>query len=89
MSTTAEVWKRARALGCDFEVLRRSPLDCQVLAPQGKRFVDMGLHVLVGHEVHGTKAEAARVCADLLERMSLGVEDCNDPSCDACSESED
>lgn len=84
MATQKQVENRAAELGCEFEVLRRAPkLDCQVWAPEGKRF-ELGLHTLVGHQLPGRPLE--QVFADMLERMSNGVEDCDDPNCDTCEE---
>lgn len=82
MTRLLTVRKRVKKLGADFEVLRRAPkLDCQVLSPIGKTF-EGGLHILVGHQLPGMSV--ADVAADLLERMSMGVFDCDDPKCDVC-----
>lgn len=83
MATRAQVKKRIQELGGDFETLRSAPnLDCQVFPPHGKRFVEMGLHVLVGTQnPHNTPSD---VYADMLERMGPGVEDCDDSKCDTC-----
>lgn len=82
-ATRAQVKKRIRELGGDFEVLRKPPyLDCQVYPPHGKRFVEQGAHVFVGTQnPHNTPED---VYADMLERMAPGVEDCDDAECDAC-----
>lgn len=78
-----DVRRRAKELGCDVEVLRRSPLDCEVRAPDGKVF-DGGLHTLVGSDAVGLNP--GRVCADLIERMAAGVTDCEDETCDTCND---
>lgn len=83
MATQKQVEKRAAELGCEFEVLRAAPrLDCHVWSPTGKRFVEDGLHVFVGHQLVGTST--SDVFKDMLERMKAGVEDCDDPECDTC-----
>lgn len=83
MTTMKDVRKRAKALGCDVEVLRKSPLDMQVLAPFGKTF-EGGLHLIVGHDYVGE--HPGDVYADLLQRMELGVFPCEDYDCDSCAD---
>lgn len=83
MATQRQVERRAEELGCDFEVLRKAPkLDCHVFSPVGKRFVEDGLHVFVGHQLPGRSP--SDVFKDMLVRMAAGVEDCDDPECDSC-----
>jgi hypothetical protein len=78
MATMKDVRSRAKALGADVEVLRKRPLDMQVLAPVGRAF-EGGLHILVGHDLMGE--DPGRVYADLLQRMERGVEPCRGVEC--------
>lgn len=86
MVTMKGVRDRVKALGANVEVLRKSPLDMQVLAPVGHVF-EGGLHILVGHDVVGEAPE--RVYADLLQRMEHGVAPCEDENCDCREEDDD
>jgi hypothetical protein len=78
MTTMTDVRRRAKELDADVEVLRKCPLDMQVLAPDGAVF-EGGLHILVGHDFVGE--DPARVCADLLQRMERGTFPCEDENC--------
>lgn len=58
-------------------------------APTDRVWAASGTHALcVALEQNGHKwaGLAAEVYADVLERMAYGLEDCDDPECDACEE---
>lgn len=75
--------KRVNELGCtvDEDSIYSFLVDC----PKGKVFKGEGLHTLVGHFMNTSgQSWKAEVYADAIQRMSMGLEDCDDPECDYC-----
>ena len=56
--------------------------DVMVDAPKGYKFVTAGLHCIVDN----CADEWSNDFDDILNRMSGGVEPCEDPECDICNE---
>lgn len=53
---------------------------CKVIAPKGKKFYCDSIHILVEDVYIPWKPDYE----ELYRRMSLGLEDCDDPICEWC-----
>jgi hypothetical protein len=56
----------------------------QVEAPAGKRWAAAGLHALKVEWLRGDRKFEDQAIRDAVERMSCGLEDCDDADCDYC-----
>lgn len=74
-----KVFALAKKLGArvDINCEGRGYLDVEVTSPRGFCWSGSGLHCLVGSQWPNERAE--EVWKDLFERMSDGVETCDDP----------
>lgn len=55
-----------------------------ILAPKGKIWSCNLIHCLVGNCFKGDPKWYEEVWKDLYERMSYGLEECDDPDCEWC-----
>jgi hypothetical protein len=84
-ATKAELVKAATALGVE---LVFNEDDVEALCPAGKRFAGTQVHMFRATH-RGKVAWKASAYADLLADMRDGIEDCNEPECDTCTEEEE
>lgn len=74
MTTMRDVRRIAAKFGASVDAGRwRDGLDVTITAPAGKNFRATGSPWIVGHQTYGRAT--ADVCADMIERMSEGLED--------------
>lgn len=86
MATLKQVKARAKELGaivCDDKVGYTH--ECTVEAPAGHRWVTSSLHMFVDSAFLPWKPDYA----DLLDRMSMGIEVCPDADCEWCHPEEE
>jgi hypothetical protein len=72
-----------KKLGCT--ISREDPQSLYVDSPVGKVFKATGTHTITDSWHRGFKPDYA----DIFERMSDGLEDCEDPECDNCHPTEE
>ena len=80
MTTRQKVRTLADRYEADFIVNQDPPaLDCEVIAPRGWHWLTDGLHAFVGNQWR--RENVREVYADMLDRMSDGIEKCTPDTC--------
>lgn len=86
MTTLAKVKRAAAALGATVEDSKEGHThECTVEAPHRHIWKSDDIHMLIDACYRPWKPDYA----DLLRRMSYGLEPCTDPDCDWCNSEED
>jgi hypothetical protein len=81
MATRRQIAALARKLGA--EVSFNAPLDIDAVAPRGFVFRASGCHSLVASAEDGADREVRRL---MYDDLLLGIEACEDPTCEHCEE---
>ena len=85
MSHLSSVKKLAKSLGATVDVKSVGKWTrVNVDAPAGKTWDAATLHCLLAEWLIGDSVYRDQSLTDLLERMSLGVSDCDTEECDVC-----
>lgn len=81
MCTLVQLKKAADKIGATVEDQRIGMSHmCEVFSPKGKRFFCDSIHILVDDAYIPWKPDYA----ELLRRMEMGLEDCDDMECEWC-----
>ena len=89
MASRHQVQKRMQELGCIWEE------DCwgyiTVYAPKGKRLVANHAHCIVyrGRDLFTGRSARVKAYGQIMEDLSFGLMDCEDPDCDYCKGDEE
>lgn len=92
-TTKTALIKEAQAHGCELEIDTSGyAVEIAMTAPRGKLFKSSGCHTECGLHGHGNlpgfKPDWNQTRKDMLRVIADGFDDCTDPGCEFCSETE-
>jgi hypothetical protein len=90
MATRKQVMDAIKKLGCTVDEMECDPDMLTIDAPKGKLFACVRSHCLCEPLVdHFHPKPRSEAYAAILEDLSYGLEDCTDPECGNCHDTED